>query len=57
MRYAVLDVDRDGSCRNLVFGDIDFDKAGLAVDGLLLVKDKIADTIIDVAPAIALNGL
>ena len=54
---ALFDIDWDGRCCDVVFGDADLDEAGLGVDGLLLVEDEVADAIIDVVPAIALDGL
>ena len=55
--YTAFDVNRNRGGGDVVFGHIDLHDAGLTVQGLLLVKDEVADAVIDVMTAVVLNGL
>ena len=54
---ATFDVNGNRGCYDVVFGDFNFHHAGLAVQGLLLVEDEVANAIVDIATFVVLNGL
>ena len=49
--------DGDGDGLYLIFGDFHLYHAGFGVDGVLLVKDKITNTVVDIASFVMLDGL
>ena len=55
--YAAFNVDGEGRGSDAVFGNIDFDHAGLAVQRLGGVEDEVTNAVVDVMTTIALKGL
>ena len=57
MWYTSLDVDGEGLCFHMIHGYFHLHHAGLTVQRLLLVKDKVADAVVDIPAFVVLYGL
>ena len=55
--YAVFYLNGNSCCLDLVLCYLYLDHTGLAVQGLLLIEDKVADAVIDGLALVALDGL
>ena len=57
MWYTSLDVDGQGLCFHMIPADFHLHHAGLAVQWLLLVKDEVADAVVDIPAFVVFYGL
>ena len=57
MWHTSLDVDGQGLCFHMIPGYFHLHHAGLAVQRLLLIKDEVADAVVDIPAFVVLYGL